>query len=167
MVDYVHCKKEGFMVTASIPGWGELELSYLLIDFNGTIAFNGQLKKGVRELLDEVSKHMKVYVVTADTYDSIDKEAAANFTVVKTGKLTSGIDKAELVRQLGPEQSAAIGNGANDAMMLREAALGIAVIGEEGCAASVLKEADIVTANIVNALELLLHPERLVASLRE
>ena len=155
------------MVTASIPGWGELELAYLLIDFNGTIAFNGQIKKGVKELLDEVSKHLKVYVITADTYDSIDKEGAGSFTVVKTGKVTSGIDKAELVRQLGPEQSAAIGNGANDAMMLREAALGIAVIGEEGCAASVLKEADIVTANIINALELLLHPERLVASLRE
>ena len=155
------------MVTASIPGWGELELSYLLVDFNGTIGFDGQIKKGVRELLDEVSKHLKIYVVTADTYDSIDKEAASSFTVVKTGKVTSGIDKAELVRQLGPEQSVAIGNGANDAMMLREAALGIAVIGEEGCAASVLKEADIVTANIVNALELMLHPERLVASLRE
>lgn len=52
-------------------------------------------------------------------------------------------------------------------MMLREAALGIAVIGEEGCAASVLKEADIVTANIVHALDLISHPERLVAALRE
>ena len=155
------------MVTASIPGWGELGLEYLLVDFNGTIAFNGQIKKGVKELLDEVSKHVKVFVVTADTYDSIDKEAAGNFTVVKAGKISSGIDKAELVRQLGPEQVAAIGNGANDAMMLREAALGIAVIGEEGCAASVLKEADIVTANIVHALDLMLHPERLVATLRE
>jgi len=155
------------MVTASIPGWGEIALEYLLVDFNGTIAFDGQMKKGVRELLDEVSKHVKVFVVTADTYDSIVNEAAGSFNVVKTGKLSSGIDKAELVRQLGPEQVAAIGNGANDAMMLREAALGIAVIGEEGCAASVLKEADIVTANIVHALDLISHPERLVAALRE
>jgi P-type E1-E2 ATPase len=155
------------MVTASIPGWGEIALEYLLVDFNGTIAFDGQMKKGVRELLDEVSKHVKVYVITADTYDSIGKEAAGSFTVVKTGSLASGIEKAELVRQLGPEQVAAIGNGANDAMMLREAALGIAVIGEEGCAASVLKEADIVTASIVHALDLMLHPERLVADLRE
>jgi P-type E1-E2 ATPase len=155
------------MVTASIPGWGEIALEYLLVDFNGTIGFDGQIKKGVRELLDEVSKQMKVFVVTADTYNSIEKEAAGSFTVVKTGNLSSGIDKAELVRQLGPERVAAIGNGANDAMMLREAALGIAVIGEEGCAASVLKEADIVTASIVHALDLMLHPERLIADLRE
>ncbi|MGD0235911.1 MAG: hypothetical protein ABSC55_15415 [Syntrophorhabdales bacterium] len=91
------------MVTASIPGWGEIALEYLLVDFNGTIAFDGQMKKGVRELLDEVSKHVKVFVVTADTYDSIVNEAAGSFNVVKTGKLSSGIDKAELVRQLGPE----------------------------------------------------------------
>jgi P-type E1-E2 ATPase len=155
------------MVTASIPGWGEITLEYLLVDFNGTIAFDGQMKKGVRELLDEVSKHVKVFVVTADTYDSIGKEAMGNFTVVQTGKLSSGIDKAEKVRELGPELVAAIGNGANDAMMLREAALGIAVIGEEGCAASVLKEADIVVTDIAHALELMLHPERLVATLRE
>ena len=155
------------MVTASIPGWGEIALEYLLVDFNGTIAYDGHMKEGVRDLLDAVSKHLKVFVVTADTYESIGKEATGNFTVVKTGQVSSGIDKAERVRQLGPEGVAAIGNGANDAMMLREAALGIAVIGEEGCATSVLKEADIVVLDIADALDLLLHPERLVATLRE
>ncbi len=155
------------MVTASIPGWGELELEYLLLDFNGTIAFEGQMKKGVRELLDEVSKHLKVFVVSADTYESIDREAPGTFTVVKAGKMSSGIDKAELVRQLGPEHVAAIGNGANDALMLREAALGIAVIGEEGAAASVIKEADIVVMDIADALGLIQKPERIVATLRE
>ncbi|HVN25999.1 MAG TPA: HAD family hydrolase [Syntrophorhabdales bacterium] len=155
------------MVTASIPGWGELELDYLLVDFNGTTAFDGQLKKGVKELFDEVSKHLKVIVVSADTYDSIDKEPAGNFTVVKVGKLSSGIDKGELVRQYGPERVVAIGNGANDAMMLREAALGIAIIGEEGAAASLLKEADIVVTDIAHALGLMLQPARIVATLRE
>ena len=152
------------MVAASIPEWGELALEYLLVDFNGTTAFDGQMKKGVRELLDEVAKHMKVYIVTADTYESIDKEAQGSFTV---RKVSSGTDKAELVRQLGPEQVVAIGNGANDAMMLREAALGIAVIGEEGCAASVLKEADIIVTDTAHALDLILHPKRLIATLRE
>jgi P-type E1-E2 ATPase len=155
------------MITASIPGWGEIALEYLLVDFNGTIAFNGEIKKGVRELLEELSKNLKVFVVTADTYDSIDKEAAGSFKVVKTGKMSSGIDKAELVRQLGPEQVAVVGNGANDAMMLREAGLGIAVLGEEGCAASAMREADVVVADITSALGILLHPERLVATLRE
>ena len=152
------------MVTASIPEWGELALEYLLVDFNGTTAFNGQMKQVVRELLEEVSKHVKVYVVSSDSYESIDKEAEGSFTVRKAA---NGSEKADLVRHLGPEHVAAIGNGANDAMMLREAALGIAVIGEEGSAASVLKEADIVVTDIAHALDLILHPERLVATLRE
>ncbi len=155
------------MVTASVPGWGELELEYLLVDFNGTIAFDGQIKNGLRELLDQVAKNLKVIVASADTYDNIDKEPAGNFTVIKVGKLTSGMDKAELVRQYGPERVVAIGNGANDAMMMREAALGIAVIGDEGGATSVIKEADIVVTDIAHALGLLLQPQRIVATLRE
>ena len=155
------------MVTASIPGWGEIALEYLLVDFNGTVALDGQIKTGVRELLEEAAKHLKVYVVTADTYESIDKEAAGSFKIHKTGQVSSGIDKAELVRQLGPEQVVAIGNGANDAMMLREAALGIAVLGEEGCAASALREADVIVADITEGLAMLLDPKRLIATLRE
>jgi soluble P-type ATPase len=61
----------------------------------------------------------------------------------------------------------AIGNGANDAVMLREAALGIGVIGEEGCASSLIKEADLIVKSINDALGIVLHPERLVATLRD
>ncbi len=156
------------MVTASIPGWGELALTHLLVDFNGTAAFDGQTKGSVMELLAALSDRVEVFIVTSDTYETVDREAAAGrFTAVKVQKASNGAEKAALVKDLGPETVVAIGNGANDAMMLREAALGIAVIGEEGCAASVLKEADIVTVSIVHALELLLRPERLVATLRE
>ena len=71
------------------------------------------------------------------------------------------------MRELGPENVVAIGNGANDALMLKEAALGIAVIGEEGCSAALMKEADLVVTDIMNALGLVAHPERLVATLRD
>ncbi len=60
----------------------------------------------------------------------------------------------------------AIGNGRNDRMMLDAAALGIAVCGAEGAAAETLEAADIVVGRIVDALDLLLHPKRLVATLR-
>jgi soluble P-type ATPase len=51
--------------------------------------------------------------------------------------------------------------------MLREASLGIGVIGEEGCATSLIKEADFVVPDIIDALSIILHPERIVATLRE
>ena len=59
-----------------------------------------------------------------------------------------------------------MGNGRNDQLMLEEAALGIAVILEEGAAAVTLSAADVVCTNIVSALELLDNPLRLIATLR-
>ena len=59
-----------------------------------------------------------------------------------------------------------MGNGRNDALMLKEAALGIAVIQEEGGAVETLLAADIVTHSVLVALDLLLNPLRLTATLR-
>jgi P-type E1-E2 ATPase len=75
--------------------------------------------------------------------------------------------KAELVRRLGSDSTVAIGNGANDAQMLKEAAIGIAVVGPEGASAATVQQADVVTRSIVDALDLLLNPRRLVATLRQ
>jgi soluble P-type ATPase len=70
------------------------------------------------------------------------------------------------VEQLGTEQVVAIGNGANDAQMLSAAALGIAILGREGLASEALQAADLVVGGIEDALDLLLHPPRLIATLR-
>ena len=60
----------------------------------------------------------------------------------------------------------AIGTGANEADMLREAALGIAVVGPEGLAGGALAAADVVVASIDDALGLLVNSNRLSATLR-
>ena len=75
--------------------------------------------------------------------------------------------KAAFIRQLGAEQVVAIGQGANDAEMLRSAGLGICVLSAEGSAVETLLAADLVVANIFDALALLEKPLRIVASLRK
>jgi soluble P-type ATPase len=50
--------------------------------------------------------------------------------------------------------------------MLEAAALGIAVLGDEGLAADAMQACDIVVRDIAEALALLENPQRLVASLR-
>ena len=50
--------------------------------------------------------------------------------------------------------------------MVKEAALGIAVVGREGIATETLIAADIVCDNVLDALELLLNPKRIIATLR-
>lgn len=156
------------MISVPIPGWGELSIEYVMVDFNGTLALDGKLKKEVKEVIDKISRYVKVFVITADTYDSVDSElGASTVTFIKVNKIGSGEEKAKVVRELGPEKIVAIGNGANDAAMLKEAALGIAVVGEEGCSTALMKEADLVVHDVLSAFGLMAHPERLVATLRD
>ena len=156
------------MISVPIPGWGELSIEYLMIDFNGTVAVDGKLKKEVKDALDRISRYVKVFIITADSYDSVDAElGTSNVTFIKVNKVSSGDEKARVVKELGPEKIVAIGNGSNDVAMMRESALGIAVVGDEGCSTALVKEADIVVSDALKALGLLMHPERLVATLRD
>jgi soluble P-type ATPase len=50
--------------------------------------------------------------------------------------------------------------------MLRAAAVGVAVLQEEGTSMAALQGADVVVPGINAALELLLEPQRLIATLR-
>jgi len=156
------------MISVPIPGWGELSIEYLMIDFNGTVAVDGKLKKEVKDAIDRISRYVKVFIITADSYDSVDAElGTSNVTFIKVNKVSSGDEKARVVKELGPEKIVAIGNGSNDVAMMRESALGIAVVGDEGCSTALVKEADIVVSDAMKALGLLMHPERLVATLRD
>ena len=67
---------------------------------------------------------------------------------------------------LGGATNIAIGNGNNDREMFAESRLAIVVMGTEGCCVQSLLAADIVVNSPLDALDLLLHPDRLVATLR-
>ena len=156
------------MISVSVPGWGDLDIEYLVVDYNGTCAFDGKIKENVKEMLDKISRYIKVFIITSDTYGNIDTEGnTIGFSIIKVGKEGSGAEKAKIIRELGPDKIVAIGNGSNDVLMLKEAALGIGVIGEEGCSKDILREADFVVKNVTDALSSLLHPERIVATLRD
>ena len=62
---------------------------------------------------------------------------------------------------------AAIGQGANDAAMLKVAAIGIGILSTEGLAGETLLAADIIVPDIYAALELFEKPLRMVATLRK
>jgi soluble P-type ATPase len=61
----------------------------------------------------------------------------------------------------------AIGNGSNDQLILKEASLGIAVLGDDGVSFSTIKSLDLVEKNIHNVLDLFLKPKKLIATLRD
>ncbi len=88
MVEYGLIKfEEVRMISVSIPGWGDLDIEYLVIDYNGTVAFDGKPKDGVKELMEKISRYIKLFIITADTYGNIDNEGTAvGFRIIKVGK---------------------------------------------------------------------------------
>ena len=156
------------MIELNIPSRGTLRLTHAVLDVNGTIAKDGRLLEKVAKPLAGLRDRLTIHLLTADTYgkqDNIDLMLGMRATRIQPGD--EGKQKAEYVRQLGAETVVAIGQGANDAEMLEAAAIGIAVLGDEGLAVASLLKADILAANIFDALNLLEYPTRLVATLRK
>jgi soluble P-type ATPase len=155
------------MLEITIPGYKTLQLNNLVLDYNGTLACDGKLLPGVAERLNVLSGQMKIHVLTADTFGSV-KEALADVSAEISILPTDGQDlgKLKYIVQLGADTTVCVGNGRNDRLMLEAAALGIAVCQEEGAAVQTVLAADVVVPNIQAGLDLLLHPLRLVASLR-
>jgi soluble P-type ATPase len=155
------------MISIHIPGRGELVLGHLVLDYNGTIALDGNLCPGVAEKLAALEPHLQIHVITADTHGTVKaKIADLNCTLAVIGPDHQDRAKLDYIKGLGPQSCVGIGNGRNDAAMLAAAALGIAVIGPEGAAAAAVAAADVIAAGIDTALDLLLKPLRLTATLR-
>ncbi len=155
------------MINVSVPGFGELDLRFLVLDFNGTLACDGQLLQGVAERLNALAAHLEVYVITADTFGKATSQLSdvqCRITILDKGDQAQG--KLNFVEQLGARHTVCMGNGRNDQLMLNASALGIALVLAEGASVSALEAADIVCTDILHALDLLDHPLRLVATLR-
>jgi soluble P-type ATPase len=155
------------MIRIDIPGYGVLELEHLVSDVNGTLAADGWLLPGVDERLRRLANLLHVHVVTADTFGRVREQlAGAPCRLEILGPVGQTEAKRCYVEALGSRRCAALGNGRNDSSMLKAAALGIAVIGEEGAAVETLQSARVVCRDALSALDLLLSPLRLTATLR-
>jgi len=154
-------------VRIEIPGYGVLELEHLVLDYNGTIALDGILETEVAELLPALARRLRIHVITADTFGTVSAQLEGLPVEVVILQSEDHIsEKADFVEKLGAEGCVAIGNGNNDYKMLKRAALGIAVLGEEGCATASMEASDLLLPSIGRALELFLHEKRLIATLR-
>ncbi len=155
------------MIKISIPGRDELQLHYLVLDMNGTVATDGQLIAGIAERVARLKDRLRVYLLTADTFGTGAQAARElGIEMVTVSSADGTTDKANFISALDPPGAAAMGNGNNDVAMFKAAHLSIAVIGREGCCVAALLYADLVVHDINDALDLLLNPLRLIATLR-
>lgn len=159
------------MISLTIPGHGKIKLKDVVMDYNGTMAVDGNLFKGLEITLLQLAEHMDLHVITADTFGKVKSELdrvnlsdRIKLSIMSANDQNRG--KLEYINQLNPESAVCIGNGRNDELMLKNAGLGIVLVQEEGTHIKTLLAADIVCPDIFAALGLLLNTKRLTATLR-
>ncbi len=155
------------MIELEIPGFGHIEIEHLVSDFTGTLSEDGKLCKGIKERLTRLSEDIIVHILTADTFGKAREELSEiNCKIYILEGSNHDVQKENYIKSLVPEHVFAVGNGNNDRNMLKIAKVGAAVCLKEGCAVDAVKSADIIVTSAIDALDLLLNPKRLKATLR-
>jgi soluble P-type ATPase len=154
------------MITIQRPGRNPLEIEFILLNFEGTLATDRRIHPKAKDKLNLLSKRTNIYILTRGNKDVVSevlKKVKAEVICLTEGEVSQG--KLDLLRQVGAARTVAIGNGVDDAAMMEEAGLGICVIGKEGASAETMGKADVVVTNILDALDFLLKPLRHQATL--
>jgi len=155
------------VIELDIPGRGVFKLANIVLDLNGTLSVDGKIHSKARDKINLLAKKAKVYVLTADTRGGAHQILGKlNIEIVLLSGDNTSREKAEFVRARGPNRTVAIGNGYNDHLMLKEATLGLCIIGREGASAEAIRRSDVVLQDVVDALDFLLRPMRSKATLR-
>jgi soluble P-type ATPase len=150
-----------------IPNFKTLNITEIVCDYNGTIATDGILLPEVKSFFTKLSKKYQIHVITADTFGTVAQQLLNCDVELKILSSQNHTDeKAAYIQHLGAKNCVALGNGNNDREMLLQAAIGIVILGDEGCSKDTLLSADILFKDISDAFTALLHTKRLIASLR-
>lgn len=155
------------MIKIEIPGReAPLAIRSVVLDYNGTIARDGILLPAAAERIGQLQGLADLYVLTADTYGTVQRQCQGLGVTVRTfPRAGAAMCKAQIVRELGGGVCA-VGNGFNDIQMFDTAELAVAVLEKEGMCAALLAHADVLVPSPEDALDLLLRPDRLRATLR-
>ena len=154
------------MLTIERPGQESLQIEFILIAFEGTLASDRRVHPKAKDKINLLSKRTKIYILTKGEKEVVEetlKKVKAEVIFLKKGE--SSPQKLEWLKQSGDDRTIAIGNGADDASLLEKAGLGICVVGKEGAAGEALREANVVFTDILDALDFLLKPLRHKATL--
>jgi len=154
------------MIILQRPGRTPLEIEFILLNFEGTLATDRRIHPKAKDKLNLLSKRTNIYILTKGEQEiirEIFKKVNTEVVYFKEGEVSQG--KLDLLRQLGAAKSVAIGNGVDDVPMIEEAGLGICIIGVEGTSGEAVKKADVVFTDILYALDFLLKPMRHKAAL--
>ncbi len=145
-----------------------VSIENVVFDMNGTLSVDGHIPERVLDLLDQLSERVNVYILTSNTFGTASKLKLSKIRVkILDPNRSASVQKQEFVRELGSGETAAVGNGYNDHLMLKEAVFGVAVCWKEGAYSGVFECADVVVTSPEDAIGLFLNPLRVKATTRD
>jgi soluble P-type ATPase len=159
-------------IVIEIPGAGRLDIRTIVSDYSGTLSCGGRLVAGVEERLLKLQEFVDIHVLTSDTFGTARGELNGIPLRLEILSMENhDVQKQEYIRsRCNPRHVAAFGNGNNDRLFLKTVkeagGLAVAVDNGEGCSIDAVVNAHLLISGAASALELLLEPDRLIATLR-
>ncbi|MDB5169929.1 MAG: haloacid dehalogenase [Candidatus Saccharibacteria bacterium] len=149
----------------NIPGRDPLTIETIILDLNGTLSVAGVIPEGVKERLQKLrSADYKIVFFTGNTRndaDELSRELGIEWRLA-----ADATAKKNLAAEFNAETCVSIGNGLIDLELMKTVALRIVTLQAEGVHIQTLLNSDIVMPSINDALDLLIDPQRLIATLR-
>ncbi len=150
----------------TIPGVGDLELKTVILDLNGTLTVHGEIVPGVKERFTKLKElGYRIVFFTGNTRNNADEIAAT--LGIEWVLAESGIQKRDEALKLDPDTCVSIGNGLIDLELMKVVRLGIVTLQAEGVHIETMLYSDIVIPSVIDALDLLIDPATLIATLRK
>lgn len=153
----------------NIPNYRIIIIKNILFDINGTLQFQGKISPELIIKFNELKKKYKIYLISADTRGNL-KDIAETLNVdyikIKPQEITEVEAKNNELIRLGKDVTVAVGNGNNDALMLKNAVLGIVILGNEGASIKSMMNSDVALPDPLSALNFLLDEKIMIATLR-
>ena len=154
------------MISIQRPGMENLDIHFVLIDFEGTLAMDGRVHPKAKDKVNLLSKRATIYILTKSNRGKVEETLKKmKVEILYLTEEDSSQQKLNVLQRLGSHQTAVIGNGLDDVRIMEQAGLGMCVIGKEGSSAEAMAKADLVVSNVLDALDFLLKPLRQRATL--
>ena len=154
------------MISIQRPGMESLDIHFVLIDFEGTLAMDGRVHPKAKDKVNLLSKRATITILTKSNREKVEETLKKmKVEILYVTEEDSSQQKLNVLQRLGPHQTAVIGNGLDDVRIMEQAGLGLCVIGKEGSSAEAMVKADLVVTNVLDALDFLLKPLRQRATL--
>ena len=159
-------ERKSFMIEVNIPGRRKYQIENIVFDYNGTIALDGEMSIETINNIKELSKLVKIYILTADTYGTVTAKChGLPVKLITFPSDNAAVYKRNLVESLKGD-TICFGNGFNDIEMFKVSTISVCIMGEEGCSGKLITLSDIVVSSIHDGFELLFKTDRIKATLR-